>query len=202
MNVQELTCIARVGKLKATGGSPMTEAVTYFGKRLVAAVTAAGGTVHGLALDARIGPSNVYGMLSGRRKPSRRKAEDDTDGDIEKIARVEWLKVSEDELKAWADVDRIGLDGIARLRRHVPELFVDQPDLDPILGPGARPLTTKEQEVVSRLRARYPDLTDIALGPDSDVWVLPKGDRLRELLQAERDLAATERKSGQRNITA
>lgn len=87
-----------------------------FSSSLKSRVELAGLAPHAVAVAAGINPPNFYNILSGRKKPS--------DGDIERLSRLPDLNVSRDELLAWRDLDRLGPEGIERLKALLVEQAV------------------------------------------------------------------------------
>lgn len=139
----------------------MTQA--RFGERLRAIREKVGLSGYRVASDAGVDGGLYAKIETGQRHP--------TDDVLSKLAPV--LGIPFDELKAWADADRLGQEGIERLKRFVLlDGGLDFPD------DVTDPMDEWELEILTRTGAIHaPDY-----GPESDFPYLPKEER-RALLE-------------------
>jgi transcriptional regulator with XRE-family HTH domain len=90
----------------------------FFGERLAQHRAAKGLTPYRVATDAKIDRSIYSQIERGKRPPSR--------ANLEALAAVAELGISLDELQAWADLDQIGVDGLARIATYLGDVSVSQ----------------------------------------------------------------------------
>ena len=165
----------------------MTQA---FGDKLKQFRESLGISGYRLAKDAGLAYSNLHHIESGKRPP--------TDEVLSKIAPI--LGISFDELKAWANVDKLGAEELSAIRKYAPEALglqvldggLDVPD-DIEDEPD-----DWEREVLIRTGAA----TAHDYSSQSDFWYLPKHERrailenLDEIWRENEELMKKMRKRG------
>lgn len=152
-----------------------------FGSRLKLAREAAGLTGNQLAMRCEVPQGTLSALERGVRPPS--------EANIEALAAARDLRVTLDQLKAWAALDAAGEEGLALIREHAPEALSEPP---PVPG-----LSRKELRLLDAIRELADgDLDSVDMGPASYVWQLDPAARLRHLLLAVQELGEEEASGG------
>lgn len=107
-----------------------------FGEKLVQAREAAGLSGYRLVQLSGIAQGNLQAIERGRRPPS--------DANLEALAEVAELGVTLEQLLTWRDLDRLGPEGIERIRKYAPEVLMP-PEAAPSTG---RPAPSKKGDDV------------------------------------------------------
>lgn len=110
-------------------------------------------TVYRLAKESGVSEGHLRNILSGKREP--------TDEVLAKLAPA--LEASFDQLKAWADADRLGDEGLARLRKYVLAKQEEAHETRTrfVEKRGYMELIRDELERLSQLPADHPDRAKI-----------------------------------------
>lgn len=90
-----------------------------FGEKLVQAREAAGLSGYRLVQLSGIAQGNLQAIERGRRPPS--------DANLEALAEVAELGVTLEQLLTWRDLDRLGPEGLERIRKYAPEVLAQPP---------------------------------------------------------------------------
>lgn len=122
---------------------PKTKMPQQFAERLIALRTSRGLSCNRLSHLADVDQSTLNKIELGKRSP--------TDDVLSKLAPV--LAVPYDQLKAWADADRLGDEGLERLARHIPALQAGLDNLKNITG---------ETQALEAMRQIDPAIADLA----------------------------------------
>jgi transcriptional regulator with XRE-family HTH domain len=164
-----------------------------FAAVLQSALDAKSWTAYQLSEATGVPRSGLSNYLSGKSVP-----EDKT---LAKLAQA--LGADYERLKAFADIHRLGADGIKRIKKFAPEVLEGGLDPEPprpkrktasdtiaqvvaqLPADMKHPPTQKELEILERIGGF--DLSEIDPRSQSYIWTMPPGKRLRSLRQAERD---------------
>jgi transcriptional regulator with XRE-family HTH domain len=138
-------------------------------------------------------PSSLFVAIEkGRRAPS--------DANLEALAAMPELGVTLEQLQAWRDLDRIGVEGLERIKRWVPEAIEGAAPAGPKrketsdaiaqvlaeLPAGMKhPPTEKELKLLEKIGGF--DGSELDPRSNSPLWQYPPAKRLPELRQAERE---------------
>lgn len=114
-----------------------------FGQRLRTFREAKGISGKRLAELSAIGQGNLFGLEAGKRPPS--------DANLEALAGVTDLGISLEQLQAWRDLDRIGLEGVERLRKWEPEVLKGAIASEP-----PRPVRKETSDAIAQVVAQLP----------------------------------------------
>lgn len=158
-----------------------------FGERLTKAREAAGLSGYKLVQVTGIAQGNLQAIERGRRSPS--------DANLEALAAVPELGVTLEQLQAWRDLDRIGLEGIERIRKWVPEVLEGGKAAEPARKEAASPLEAIRAQFPKgiahpptdrelKLLARMGDLEEYDLQPSAPIWTFPASERWPEVKDA------------------
>lgn len=145
----------------------------FFGQKLREARKARNLMNMTVATAAGVHDTNYSAIEAGRREPS--------DVFIQKLGESGVLGVGEDELRAWRDLDLIGLDGVRRLKRYMPE-EIGSVAADTLtegwFSDAPHPPTEEERELINRAR----DLGfTFPLVNDPSFWSRPEKERRKAL---------------------